>query len=301
MPPGRTVTLPGRGDTWVWDAPGPPGAPALVLLHGWMSTAALNWCGVFDELSTSFRVIAPDHRGHGRGLRGAFSLEECADDVAALVDACGLSSVTAVGYSMGGPIACLAWRRHPEVVTGLVLCATAARFAGRPELSPLVQVVGRSMAWVVGCIPPRLVRHGAACLSRVRGQRDDIPDPWVLLESQGGSPAAFIQAATALNGLDARRWIPHIDVPTAIVITTEDRMVSPDRQRWLAEAIPGALTYEVHGDHRACIDQAAEFAGTLLDACLEITDRSTAGLAAAPGATLTSAPMNSNPPAPEPA
>jgi pimeloyl-ACP methyl ester carboxylesterase len=295
------VTLPGRGDTWVWDAPGPPGAPTLVLLHGWMSTAALNWCGVFDELSTSFRVIAPDHRGHGRGLRGGFSLEECADDVASLVDACGLSSVTAVGYSMGGPIACLAWRRHREVVTGLVLCATAARFAGRPELSPLVQVVGRGMAWAVGLIPPRLVRDAAACLSRFRGQGDDSPDPWVLLESQGGSPAAFIQAATALNGLDARRWIPDIDVPTAIVITTEDRMVSPDRQRWLADAIPGALTYEVHGDHRACIDQAPEFANTLLDACLEITDRSAASLGAAPGATLTGAPMNTTPPTPEPA
>lgn len=303
------VTIPGRGDTWVWDAPGPPGAPTLVLLHGWMSTAALNWCGVFDELSTTFRVIAPDHRGHGRGLRaGAFSLEECADDVAALVEALGLSSITAVGYSMGGPIACLLWRRHPEVVGGLVLCATAARFAGRPELSPVVQVVGRGMAWAVGWVPPRLVRDGAACLSRFRGQRDNSPDPWVLIETQGGSAAAFIQAATALNGLDARSWIPDIDVPTAVVVTTEDRMVAPDRQRWLAESIAGATAFEVHGDHRACIDNAPEFAAALLDACVEVTARSAVGLSPATlparkrtPTPLTAAPFTTARPAPEPA
>lgn len=296
LPPGRMVTIPGRGDTWVWDAPGPPGAPSLVLLHGWMSTAALNWCGVFDELSTSFRVIAPDQRGHGRGLRaaGAFSLEQCADDVAALVEALGVSSVTAVGYSMGGPIAGLLWRRHPEVVGGLVLCATAARFAGRPELSPVVQVIGRGVAWAVGWVPPRLVRDGAACLSRVRGQSGGTPDPWMVAESQGGSPAAFIQAATALNGLDARRWIPQIDVPTAVVITTADRMVSPERQRWLADAIPGAVAYEVHGDHRACVDNAPEFSATLLVACLDITARS-AGLPALAGTRLPATPLTAEP------
>ncbi|MBO0693005.1 MAG: alpha/beta fold hydrolase [Acidimicrobiaceae bacterium] len=304
LPPGQMVTIPGRGDTWVWEAPGPPGAPTVVLLHGWMSTAALNWCGVFDELSGSFRVIAPDHRGHGRGLRGAgFSLEECADDVAALVELFGLSHVTAVGYSMGGPIAGLLWRRHPGLVDGLVLCATAARFAGRPELSPVVQVVGRGMAWAVGWVPPRLVRDGAACLSRVRGQRETTPDPWVLAESEGGSPAAFIQAATALNALDARGWIPDIDVPTAVVVTTEDRMVSPDRQRWLADVIPGAIAYEVRGDHRACIDNAPEFAATLLDACIEVTTRSVSGVAAGRALTapVNSGPLDTMPPTPEPA
>lgn len=306
MPPGRTVTIPGRGDTWVWEAPGPPEAPAVVLLHGWMSTAALNWCGVFDELSRSFHVIAPDHRGHGRGLRaGAFSLEECADDVAALVESLGVSSVIAVGYSMGGPIACLLWRRHPEVVDGLVLCATAARFAGRPELSPVVRVVGQGMAWAVGWVPSRLVRDGYACLSRLRGQPAHTPEQWVVLESQGGSPAAFIQAATALNGFDARGWIPDIDVPTSVVVTTEDRMVSPDRQRWLAETIPGAVTYAVCGDHRACVN-APEFAGALLSACREVSTRSAAGLAPLASRrlatrSLTAPTLRTTPPTPEPA
>lgn len=280
MPPGRTVTIPGRGDTWVWEAPGPAGAPTLLLLHGWMSTAALNWHGVFEELGRSFRVVAPDHRGHGRGLRGPgeFSLEACADDLAALIDTLELPPVIAVGYSMGGPIACLLWRRHPKLVDGLVLCATAARFAGRPELSPVVQVVGRGMAWAVNWVPTNVVRDGYGLVSRLRGRPvDPEPEPWVRAETEGGSPAAFIQAATALNGYDATSWMASIDTPTAVVVTTEDAMVSPDRQRWLADAIPGAKTFEVHGSHRACVDNAEEFSAAVRDACLDVFARGGSG------------------------
>ena len=45
---------------------------------------------------------------------------------------------TFVGYSMGGPIAQLIWRRHPDRVAGLVLCATAADFTMTPERWPIV-------------------------------------------------------------------------------------------------------------------------------------------------------------------
>jgi pimeloyl-ACP methyl ester carboxylesterase len=64
----RVVTLPARGSTVVWDCPGPPGAPTLVLLHGVTLTAELNWSAVFPVLERHFRVLAFDQRGHGRGL-----------------------------------------------------------------------------------------------------------------------------------------------------------------------------------------------------------------------------------------
>ena len=83
LPPGRPVHLPGRGDTFVRESSGPVGAPTVVLLHGWTATADLNWHHSFETLARHYRVIAVDHRGHGRGLRtdGAFSLTECADDL----------------------------------------------------------------------------------------------------------------------------------------------------------------------------------------------------------------------------
>ncbi len=64
----RVVTLPGQGRTVVWDCPGQPGAPTLVLVHGATMTAELNWSAVFPVLGQQFRVLAFDQRGHGRGL-----------------------------------------------------------------------------------------------------------------------------------------------------------------------------------------------------------------------------------------
>ncbi len=80
-------------------------------------------------------MIAFDHRGHGTGLRSKkpFRLEDCADDAVDIAAALGVERFIPVGYSMGGPIAQLMWRRHPDNVVGLVLCATAPYFAGRRE------------------------------------------------------------------------------------------------------------------------------------------------------------------------
>src|SRR5216684_3840967 len=69
LPEGRRVPLPGRGTTYVREVLGPPGAPVLVLLHGWTASSALNWFGCYRHLGRRFRVVGIDHRGHGRGIR----------------------------------------------------------------------------------------------------------------------------------------------------------------------------------------------------------------------------------------
>src|SRR5437867_975646 len=129
LPMGRRVELPGRGTTFVRQVEGPPGAPTLLLLHGWMASGGLNWFRVFDALGEHFNVIAVDMRGHGRGIRNGrrFRLADCADDAAATLDVLGVGPVIAVGYSLGGPVAQLLWRRHRDRVEGLVLCSTAHR------------------------------------------------------------------------------------------------------------------------------------------------------------------------------
>src|SRR5262245_24599638 len=129
LPMGRRLDLPGRGTTFVRQVQGPPGAPTLLLLHGWMASGGLNWFRVFDALGEHFGIVTVDMRGHGRGIRNGrrFRLADCADDAAATLDELSIPSVIAVGYSLGGPVAQLLWRRHPEKVDGLVLCSTAHR------------------------------------------------------------------------------------------------------------------------------------------------------------------------------
>lgn len=91
LPDGRHIELPGRGVTFVREA-GTPGAPTLLLLHGWTANADVSWREAYPALAARFHVVALDHRGHGRGIRAErpFSLEDCADDAAALAGAVGL-------------------------------------------------------------------------------------------------------------------------------------------------------------------------------------------------------------------
>ncbi len=129
MPEGRRLVLPGRGTTFVREAAGPPGAPAVLLVHGLLATADLNWSTAIPALARRFRVVAPDLRGHGGGIRtGNFQAADCADDLAAVVCELNLGPVIVVGYSLGGAVAQLFARRHPHLVAGIVLCASACSF-----------------------------------------------------------------------------------------------------------------------------------------------------------------------------
>ena len=175
IPMGRRVELPGRGTTFVREVEGPPGAPTLILLHGWIASGGINWFQVFEPLGRQFRVIAPDLRGHGRGLRTnrRFRLADCADDVAALMDVLGIDEAIMVGYSMGGPVAQLLWHRHRDKVAGLVLCATSATFRGTPREWVLSRLAtGGSL---VAATPPFQPVLAAATTVMRTWQRAPIP------------------------------------------------------------------------------------------------------------------------------
>ena len=114
-------------------------------------------------------MIALDLRGHGRGMRSAepFTLEDCADDAAALLGQLGTGPVIVVGYSMGGPVGLLLARRHPGTVAALVMQATAleARGTARERLArrPLLSVFELSLRLGTG---PALPNEPSARPSR---------------------------------------------------------------------------------------------------------------------------------------
>jgi hypothetical protein len=96
---------------------------------------------------------------------------------------------------------------------------------------------------------------------------------WVASELQRNDPAALLQAGAAVGRFDCRPWIGEVDVPTGVVITTEDDLVRPGRQRELAALIPDARTYDVKGGHTACAERAELFVPTFVRACLDVSGR----------------------------
>ena len=177
-----------------------------------------------------------------------------------------------VGYSMGGPVAQLVWQRHPDRVAGLVLCATARNFRGTPEVSPgrLALVGGVSgLAAVLRAVPPGVRRQATKASVVWRKRALGMPD-WVLEEIGRNDSAAMLEAFRALQSFNSSAWIGDVDVPTAVVLTTDDHLVPPSRQRKLATAIPHASVWPVDGDHDACVTRPRSFGPVLVAACAAV-------------------------------
>ncbi len=259
------MDLKGRGRIRVIEYKGPEGAPTLMLLHGLGATGPLNWLRSFSDLAERYHVVAVDHRGHGYGIpTRRFRLKDCADDVVAVADELGIREFIAVGYSMGGPIAKLCWSRHPGRVRGLVLCATARHFT--PERYPVLTRAVLPGAVLGARMLPNLVRSQI-----IEGMTRDLPSQeakdYVRSEMSGSDPAVLAQATRAVLRFSSRNWASDIAVPTAVIVTTRDKIVPTRRQYALAAAIPGAKQFEVDGDHFACANKRTGFVTELVAAC----------------------------------
>jgi 3-oxoadipate enol-lactonase len=275
VPIGRRLDLSDRGTTFVREV-GDPEAPYRVLLvHGWLASAGLNWATAFDPLGKDFHVVAPDLRGHGRGLRSMrrFRLEDCADDLAALLTHLGPKPTIVVGYSMGGLVAQLLWRRRPDLVAGLVLCSTTQAFVlGRRQR----YVVAATMYYAANTVrfsrlATRWYRPATTTLVRFGRGRPKSMRAWATAEIRRHDLRQVFEAGYAACRFDSKPWLSDVDVPSAVIITTKDQAIPPDAQFQLAESIDGSRVFTLDDDHAACSHVA--FAFTLADACRDVANR----------------------------
>lgn len=270
LPPGSIIHVEGRGELFVRDTGG-DGRPVL-LLHGWMFSADLNFWRNYDALADAgYRVLAIDHRGHGRGIRShaAFTLTDCADDAAALLRQLGLEPALVVGYSMGGPIAQLMARDHADVVAGIVLCATSSHWSDFRQ-----RVLWRGMAFVrlwLGLAPDFAWRNGL----RLAGFPDHPTTVWTTSELTRGASVDLAEAGRQLSNWDSRAWLPDLEVPSAVVLTLRDQGVPPGHQRELADLL-GAQVFEVDGDHGAAISAHRRFNAALIAALAAVGEQQAA-------------------------
>lgn len=255
------------------ELPGPPGASTVLLLHGWTATADLNWFRCYAPLGKHYRVVSLDHRGHGRGIRTrrTFRLEDCADDAIALADVLGIDQVVPVGYSMGGTLAQLIWRRHPDRVRALVLCSTAGSFASSRE--ERLSFLGLSGLAALARLTPAQARQWLTHQLYLQ-RKASTWEPWALQEASTHEWRMVLEAGRAIGAFSSRGWLPEVDVPTSVVITMRDRIVPVRRQVRVFEAIAGAEAFRVDGDHDACVTSHDRFVPTLLRACHSAVERS---------------------------
>ena len=278
MPPARTVRVPGRGELFLRDSdlrdPNPD-RPPVMLLHGWMATADLNWCGAYYDLAgAGYRVLAIDHRGHGRGLRplGNFRLADCAADAAAALRHLDAAPAIVVGYSMGGAIAQLMARDFPDVVAGVVLSGTAQHWQDR-RTRRVFRALG-ALGLMLSLAPRATWSAGF----RRAGMRDSPEIAWAMSELMRHSARDIAKAGRELGRFDSRPWLRPLPVPAAVVLTTRDELVAPGKQRQLAAALE-ARVFEAPISHLQVTTSGDVYNPMLLRALAALRGRETVAAA----------------------
>jgi len=125
-----SIATTASGARIAWDCFGNPAQPPLVLIQG-LSAQMVGWRPGFCRrlADAGFYVVRFDNRDVGESQRyplGGYTLEDLADDTAALMDALGLATAHIAGQSMGGVVAQLLYQRHRTRVRSLGLIYTAA-------------------------------------------------------------------------------------------------------------------------------------------------------------------------------
>ena len=279
LPEGHTLVVPGRGELFYrFHRHADPDAPIAFLLHGWTASGDLQFFTAYEALAAQYSFITFDYRGHGRGLRlqKRFELEDVADDAALLLESLGVAPVIAVGYSMGGPVAMLLTRRHPQLVRAIVMEATALEWCAsrfdrvRWKTLRIVGPMLRSVAY------QRWLTNGIRRLLG-RGHRLQSYVPWLSGEMRRNDPQTVVQAGQALSRYDARPWAGQLHKPAASLITTRDHLVKPRKQRALA-AVLGAEVRELAGDHLSAWVHPDEFAAKTVELVGHVAAKSSAAL-----------------------
>lgn len=260
---------------------GPDHGYPIVLAHG-ITCAIRAWTYQIADLARDYRVIAFDHRGHGRSgvpRRGGYSLSHLAADVDAVLEATLAPGERALiaGHSMGG-MAIAAWSdqyRHKVAsradAVALVNTTTGdllreVQLLGVPAPLAAARILGgRALIGTFGgfAVPPlaRRVSHQMISMLAVGADADRAVGALINELFSATSPAGRGGCGKALVDAMGRR---HIDltgltVPTLVIASQRDRLTPPVQSRRIAAAAPNLVgLVELPGGHCSMLERPME-------------------------------------------
>jgi proline iminopeptidase len=253
-------------DTTIWYERDGTGPPCLVL-HGGLGVDHTLYRRSLQPLAERLELIFVDHRGNGRSGRPlveTITIEQLADDAAALARALGFDRVVVFGHSYGGFVAQELTLRHPELVAALMLIDTTPGqlgtgeseddYRGEPPPPEMIELVTR--------LPDsdEQLAESMAVMVPLYLHQTDPADGAALFDGTVYSRDAMVQGFVALSTWSSVDRLGTITAPTLVTVGRHDLFTSPPQADRIADRVPNSqrLVFE-HSGHIPWVDEPDAF------------------------------------------
>jgi 3-oxoadipate enol-lactonase len=236
-------------------------AAPLLLLHS-LALDQHVWDATLPRLRKHRDVLTVDLRGHGASsASAAFTIEEMADDVAVTLDSVGIDEVCLAGLSLGGSVAQAFATRHPHRTVALALIDTTAWYGPTAAQQWAARAAKAHSAGMQSLSAFQLDRWFS---DTFRAENQDLCQN--LLERFARNDLASYEATCrALGAFDLRGPVATIQVPTLVVVGSEDPATPLGHAKDLSERIPHASLRVLPGARHLTPIERPDDIGDLLD------------------------------------
>ena len=224
--------------------------PPVILLHPFPAHHEF-WLPIAQFLSSRYRLIMPDLRGHGESALGSgpATMQKHASDIGRTMDAVDANAAVLIGVSIGGYASFEFWRRFRNRVRALVLCNTKAQAdneeARANRLQSARDVLERGTEPFFEGMLEKLLGEST------RHSRPDLVEGALrMMRKMSAEDVAGVQRGMAERP-DSVPTLKTINVPTLIVTGDEDTMTGvPDAE---------LMTQNISGSHLKIIPKAGHY------------------------------------------
>jgi 3-oxoadipate enol-lactonase len=222
------------------------GSRTIVLIHE-MGGTLESWDEVVPQLDATRRVLRYDTRGAGMSekVRGALSIDTMVDDLAALMDALGITGKVALaGIAVGGAIALHAAARLPQRISAAVVRSPATGIAAERRAAVLARVDRLEREGLRGAVEDSMANGYAFELRNDPASFAAFRARWL-----GNDPASYAAIYRMLAGMDLQSELASIRCPVLVLGGALDRVRPPALVAPVARAVPGARYLVLQSGH----------------------------------------------------
>jgi len=236
---------------------GKEGMPWLVLSHS-LACSTRMWDEQIAAFKERYRILAYDTRGHGssQAPAGAYTLEQLADDLKALLDRVGISRAHYCGLSMGGMIGQTFALKYPGTFTTLVLADTTSRMPAEALPTWQDRIRSAETKGMQPLVEPTLARWFTEPYRKAQPQTMQRIGNLI-----GSTPVAgYVGCCHAIPQINLSARLKDIRTPILIIVGEDDPGTPVAMSKEIHESAPGSkLVVLPKAAHLSNIEQSVAF------------------------------------------